>query len=58
VEFQDRLRDVTKDKQAMALNNGNWHRTVPESSLETYLNSGWELVQIYPRRDKAVVRLP
>jgi hypothetical protein len=42
----------------MALNNGNRHKTIPEGDLEEYLNSGWELVQIYPRGDKAVVRLP
>ena len=57
-EFQERLRDLAKDRQAMALNNGNRHKTIPEGDLEEYLNSGWELVQIYPRGDKAVVRLP
>jgi len=57
-EFQERLRDLAKDRQAMALNNGNRHKTISEGDLEEYLNSGWELVQIYPRGDKAVVRLP
>ena len=57
-EFQERLRDLTKDKQAMALNNGNRHKTIPEEDLENYLNNGWELVQIYPKGDKAVIRLP
>ena len=33
-------------------------RQYPRGDLEEYLNSGWELVQIYPRGDKAVVRLP
>ena len=57
-EFQERLRDLAKDKQAMALNNGNRHKTIPEEDLENYLNNGWELVQIYPKGDKAVIRLP
>ena len=57
-EFQEKLREVTKGKQAMAMNNGNKHKTVPEGKLEEYLNQGWELVQIYPRGDKAVIRLP
>ncbi len=57
-EFQEKLREVTKDKQAMAMNNGNRHKTIPEENLEDYLNQGWELVQIYPRGDKAVIRLP
>jgi len=57
-EFQDKLREVTKDKQAMALNNGNRHKTIPERELEAYLNKGWELIQIYPKGDKAVIKLP
>ena len=57
-EFQEKLREITRDKRAMALNNGNKHKTVPERELETYLNSGWELVQIYPKGDKAVIKLP
>jgi len=44
-----------KISRPLAPNNGNRHKTVPESVLETYLNSGWELVQIYPRGDKAVI---
>ena len=57
-ELQDKLRDIFKDKRAEILNNGNKHKTIPERELETYLNKGWELVQIYPRGDKAVIRLP
>jgi len=56
-ELQDKLREIFKDKQAKPLNNGIKHKTVPESELETYLNNGWELVQIYPKGDKAVVKL-
>jgi hypothetical protein len=33
-------------------------KTIPETELETYLNNGWELVQIYPKGDKAVIKLP
>lgn len=57
-ELQDKLRDIFKDKRAEILNNGNKHKTIPERDLETYLNKGWELVQIYPRGDKAVIKLP
>ena len=57
-ELQDKLREIFKDKRAEILNNGNKHKTIPERELETYLNKGWELVQIYPRGDKAVIKLP
>lgn len=46
------------DKKAKDMNNGNRHKTIPEKELESYLNKGWELVQIYPRGDKVVVKLP
>ena len=58
VEFQKRLGEIFKDKRADLLNNGNKHKTIPERELETYLNKGWELVQIYPKGDKAVIKLP
>ena len=57
-DYQKRLSDIFKDKRADILNNGNSHKTIPENELESYLNKGWELVQIYPRGDKAVIRLP
>ena len=57
-DLQDKLSEIFKDKKADILNNGNRHKTIPERELESYLNMGWELVQIYPRGDKAVVRLP
>ena len=57
-ELQDRLKEIFRDKKAEILNNGNSHKTIPEGDLEAYLNKGWELVQIYPRGDKAVIRLP
>ncbi|MCL4341236.1 MAG: site-specific integrase [Candidatus Thermoplasmatota archaeon] len=57
-EFQKRLGEIFKDKRADMLNNGNKHKTIPEGDLESYLNKGWELVQIYPKGDKAVIRLP
>ena len=57
-DLQERLKEIFKDKKAEILNNGNKHKTIPERDLEGYLNKGWELVQIYPRGDKAVVRLP
>ena len=57
-ELQDKLRELFRDKRADVLNNGNKHKTILENELEAYLNKGWELVQIYPRGDKAVVRLP
>ena len=57
-ELQDRLKEIFRDKRADILNNGNKHKTIPERDLESYLNKGWELVQIYPRGDKAVIKLP
>ena len=57
-DFQKRLSDIFKEKRAEILNNGNKHKTIRERDLETYLNEGWELVQIYPRGDKAVIKLP
>ena len=57
-ELQDRLKEIFRDKKAEILNNGNKHKTIPEMDLESYLNKGWELVQIYPRGDKAVIKLP
>lgn len=57
-DLQERLKQIFSDKRADILNNGNSHKTIPERELESYLNKGWELVQIYPRGDKAVIRLP
>ena len=57
-EYQKRLGEIFKDKRAHDLNNGNKHKTIPERDLESYLNKGWELVQIYPKGDKAVIKLP
>jgi integrase len=57
-ELQDKLKEILRDKKAEILNNGNKHKTIPERDLEAYLNEGWELVQIYPRGDKAVIKLP
>lgn len=57
-ELQEKLREIFRDKRAGVLNNGNRHKTIPERELEKYLNQGWELVQIYPKGDKAVVKLP
>ncbi len=57
-DFQKRLGEIFKDKRADVLNNGNKHKTIPERQLEDYLNKGWELVQIYPKGDKAVIKLP
>ena len=57
-ELQNRLKEIFRDKRAEILNNGNKHKTIPERDLESYLNKGWELVQIYPRGDKAVIKLP
>ncbi len=56
-ELQEILKDIFRDKKAEILTNGNKHKTIPERELETYLNKGWELVQIYPGGDKAVVKL-
>ena len=50
-------RDIP-GKRVQELNNGNKHKTIPEEDLESYLNKGWELVQIYPKGDKAVIKLP
>jgi hypothetical protein len=57
-ELQERLKELFRDKKAEILNNGNKHKTIPEGDLEAYLNKGWELVQIYPRGDKVVIKLP
>ena len=57
-DLQETLKQIFSDKRADILNNGNSHKTIPERELESYLNKGWELVQIYPRGDKAVIRLP
>ena len=57
-DYEKRLSEIFKDKRAQILNNGNKHKTIPEKELESYLNKGWELVQIYPKGDKAVIKLP
>lgn len=56
-EYQKRLGEIFKEKRTELLNNGNKHKTILERELEHYLNEGWELVQIYPKGDKAVVKL-
>ena len=57
-EFNEELRRLVKRSKAQELNNGNRHKTIPEMELETYLNKGWELIQIYPKGDKAVIKMP
>ena len=57
-DLQERLKELFRDRKAEILNNGNRHKTIPEKDLESYLNKGWELVQIYPKGDKAVIKLP
>ncbi len=56
-ELQDKLREIFSNKKVEILNNGNRYKTIQESELETYLNKGWGLVQIYPNGDKAVIKL-
>ena len=48
-EYQKRLGELFKDKRADLLNNGNKHKTISEKELESYLDRGWDLVQMYPR---------
>ena len=57
-DYEKRLSEIFKDMRAQILNNGNKHKTIPEKELESYLNKGWELIQIYPKGDKAVIKLP
>lgn len=57
-EFQDKLNEYFNQKRADIENNGNHFKTIPERELDNHLNSGWELVQIYPSGDKAIVKLP
>lgn len=57
-EIQDRLREMAEKNKTDSMNNGNRHKIIRESELETYLNKGWELKQIYPKGDKAVIQLP
>ncbi len=56
-EVQKRLGEISQEKRVQELNNGNKHKTISEKDLETYLNKGWELVQIYPKGDKTVIKL-
>ncbi len=48
-EYQKRLGELFKYKRADLLNNGNKHKTISEKELESYLDRGWDLVQMYPR---------
>lgn len=56
-EFQEKLREMAEKNKTDSINNGNRFKTIPESELESYLNNKWELGQIYPSGDKAVVKL-
>ena len=56
-ELQKRLKDIFSNRKAEILNNGNRYKTIPEGELSSYLNSGWDLIQIYPNGDKAVIKL-
>lgn len=57
-ELQDRLRNIFREKKDEIFNGENKHKTIPECDLGSYLNNGWELVQIYPQGDKAFIKLP
>ena len=57
-EFWKEISEMFRKNRADIMNNGKRHKTINERDLESYLEDGWELVQIYPRGDKAVIRLP
>lgn len=57
-EFNEELRKIAKRSKADMMNNGNRNKIILEKELESYLNKGWELIQIYPNGDKAIVKLP
>ena len=57
-DLQDRLRDIFSDKKAEILNNGNRNKIIPVNRLTEYLDNKWELVQIFPKGDRAVIKLP
>ncbi|MCL5782934.1 MAG: site-specific integrase [Candidatus Thermoplasmatota archaeon] len=57
-EYQKRLGELFKDKRAEILNNGNKNKIIPVNKLTEYLDNKWELVQIFPKGDKAVIKLP
>ena len=56
-EFNEELRKIAKKSKAEMMNNGNKNKIILERELESYLNKGWELIQIYPNGDKAIVKL-
>lgn len=57
-DFWNEISEMFRRNRANIMNNGKRHKTISEKDLESYLEEGWELVQIYPRGDKAVIRLP
>ena len=57
-EFQDKLRDIAEKNKSDSMNNGNKNKIIPVNRLTEYLDNKWELVQIFPRGDKAVIKLP
>ena len=57
-EFQDKLRDIAEKNKSDSMNNGNRNKIIPVNRLTEYLDNKWELVQIFPKGDRAVIKLP
>ncbi len=48
-EFNEELKKLSRQSKAQEINQGNPNKIIPENELESYLNRGWTLIQIYPR---------
>jgi hypothetical protein len=52
-QLQKTIQDKIKGMQSKTQ-----HKTIPIRELDSFLNAGWKLLQIFPTGDKAVMELP
>jgi hypothetical protein len=57
-EFKELIKEIFRGKNEAKAENRIQHKVVSENELMTYLDNGWEIVQLYPTGDKAIIKSP
>jgi hypothetical protein len=57
-EFKELIKEIFRGKNEAKAENRIQHKVVPENELMIYPDDGLEIVQLYPTRDKAIIKSP
>lgn len=57
-EFKELIKEIFRGMNEAKAENRIQHKVVSENELMTYLDDGWEIVQLYPTGDKAIIKSP